>query len=338
MRVAPLVLFVTSEHDDAHIHRLRAVLARRRARVVVFDPARFPSEVRLRLTYEGADRRMLLTADGRETDLAAVSAVYWQRPRAPQASPRVPAEEREWVARQSTAALDGLWDRLDVLWVPGRRREAEASDAKVRQLEVAERAGMRVPRTLITNDPAEALRFYAACEGRVVSKVLRNGAVLHDGEKHLAYTHVFRRRDLHQLESVALAPVIFQELVPKRIELRVNVVGDRVFAAAIDSTASPFAREDLRRAEHLVGCTAHTLDSEVQAQCVRIVRDLGITFGAIDMVVTPAGEHVFLEVNAAGAWMWVEARVGLPIAEALADLMLDGRTKRRRPEVRAERV
>lgn len=322
------MLLVTSTPEEEQVRRLRAALGLRGADVVLFDPSRFPEEVRLSVAFEGGTPLKTVEVAGRQVDLGRVSAVWWQRPQPPQAPALVPPEQREWAAGQARALLDGLWDGLEALWVPGPRRLAEASDAKLRQLEIAQRLGLRVPRTLVTNDPTRALAFYDACQGRLVSKALRAGGAPRDGEKHLAYTHVVRRRDLQHLAGVERAPVIFQELVPKRLELRVTVVGERVFAAAIDSQASPFAREDFRRADDLVACSAHELAREVQALCLRLVRGLGLTFGAIDMVLTPEGEHVFLEVNASGQWAWVETRAGLPISAALADLMVAASAQR----------
>jgi hypothetical protein len=46
---------------------------------------------------------------------------------------------------------------------------------------------------------------------------------------------------------------------------------------------------------------------------------LGLVYGAIDLRRTPEGEHVFLEVNTAGEFLFVQERTGLPIAEAVAD-------------------
>lgn len=319
------MLLVTSAPGDEQVRRLCAALEARAAGVVLFDPATFPEPARLSVAFSGRERRRTLTLPGREVDLDGIAAVWWQRPRPPAAPAVVPAEQAEWAGRQARAALDGLWDGLDALWVPGPRRVAEAADGKQRQLETAQRLGLRVPRTLVTNDPQRALDFYEACHGRLVSKALRSGGAVRGGEKQLVYTHVVRRRDLHQLASVGRAPVVFQELLPKRLELRVSVVGERAFSAAVDSQASPFGREDVRRADEVLPCRAHAAPAEVEAACVRLVQALGLTFGAIDLVVTPEGEHVFLEVNPSGQWAWVEDRAGLPITAALADLLAGAR-------------
>jgi hypothetical protein len=48
-------------------------------------------------------------------------------------------------------------------------------------------------------------------------------------------------------------------------------------------------------------------------------RRLGLVFGAIDMRQTPQGDYVFLEINPAGQFMYIEAATGLPLAKAMAE-------------------
>jgi len=57
---------------------------------------------------------------------------------------------------------------------------------------------------------------------------------------------------------------------------------------------------------------------------VRVVEALGLCFGAIDLIVTPDDDHVFLEVNPNGQWLWIEELTGLPISHAIADLLMEG--------------
>jgi glutathione synthase/RimK-type ligase-like ATP-grasp enzyme len=45
---------------------------------------------------------------------------------------------------------------------------------------------------------------------------------------------------------------------------------------------------------------------------------LGLAYGAIDLRRRSDGEHVFLEVNPAGQWLFVEERTGQPITEQVA--------------------
>src|SRR4029453_19406378 len=53
-----------------------------------------------------------------------------------------------------------------------------------------------------------------------------------------------------------------------------------------------------------------------------------LRFGAIDLIETPEGEHVFLENNPNGQWYWVEMMTGQPMARAMADLLERGEQER----------
>jgi len=52
------------------------------------------------------------------------------------------------------------------------------------------------------------------------------------------------------------------------------------------------------------------------------VQELGLRYGAIDLIVTPQDEWVFLESNCNGQWLWLEKLVGLSISDALASLLV----------------
>jgi glutathione synthase/RimK-type ligase-like ATP-grasp enzyme len=53
-----------------------------------------------------------------------------------------------------------------------------------------------------------------------------------------------------------------------------------------------------------------------------------LNYGAIDIIVTPDGRHVFLEINPVGEFFWLERRPGLPVSDAIADVLL-GLARRR---------
>jgi glutathione synthase/RimK-type ligase-like ATP-grasp enzyme len=69
----------------------------------------------------------------------------------------------------------------------------------------------------------------------------------------------------------------------------------------------------------------HTLPKEIGSTCRRLVDRLDLSFGAIDMILTPQGEYVFLEINPNGQWAWIEQRTGVPMSRSLVDLLLEGR-------------
>ena len=68
----------------------------------------------------------------------------------------------------------------------------------------------------------------------------------------------------------------------------------------------------------------HDLPPEVQARCVRLVERLELCYGAIDMILTPDGRYVFLEINPSGQYLWIEKEAGLPISAAICDFLMAG--------------
>jgi glutathione synthase/RimK-type ligase-like ATP-grasp enzyme len=207
----------------------------------------------------------------------------------------------------------------------------------VSQLALAARLGWRIPRTVTTSEPQALLDFYEACGGRIIAKAsVPLELAGREGEKREPYTRPVRRRDLLTCRALRHGPVTFQEYVAKRAELRVTVVGDRVFAAEIDSQASPRTRHDWRHYDNTrARYSVHALPPDVEALCVAVTRALGLCYGAIDLILTPDGEYVFLEINPNGQWAWVEELTTMPIADAIADLLTRGRPPAQGPPAAA---
>ena len=95
-----------------------------------------------------------------------------------------------------------------------------------------------------------------------------------------------------------------------------------MFAAEIASQSSRLTRYDWRHYDDpSVRYSAHTLPGDIERRCRQLVERLGLSFGAIDLILTPSGEYVFLEINANGQWGFIELSTGLPIAEAVVDFL-----------------
>lgn len=115
--------------------------------------------------------------------------------------------------------------------------------------------------------------------------------------------------------------MIFQEYVEAVYDLRVTVVGERVFAAAIHSqeTAYPVDfRMDMANAR----VEAVDLPEEVSDELLALMARMGLVYGAIDLRLRPDGEYVFLEINPAGQFLFIEQETGQPIAAAIAEALL----------------
>jgi glutathione synthase/RimK-type ligase-like ATP-grasp enzyme len=232
---------------------------------------------------------------------------------------------REGIDEENENFLQDLWRSTNCRWVPGTPgalRDAE----KLRQLTLASQLGFTTPDTLVSNDPDDVLAFYSQHAGRIISKRAAFSRIQEDGDHAYRYTERMSRRDLGYIDAIRFCPMIFQEYVPKDFELRITVVGDDVFAAAIYSQQSNHAKHDWRRYDHYrTRYDIHDLPDDVGKLCRLLTKRLQLSFGAIDMIVTPAGEYVFLEINANGQYLWIEEQTGLPITSSIVDLLISGK-------------
>lgn len=159
----------------------------------------------------------------------------------------------------------------------------------------------------------------------MIVKPVRSGYLTQGGQEFSIFTSRVLEEHLGELESARLSPAIYQELVPKRFDIRVTVVGSQIFAAAIDSQSDPLAMVDWRKTDNpeLPHYTA-TLPERVNTLLLRLMSSLRLTFGAIDMIQTSGGDYVFLEVNPSGQWLWIDDKLCLGISDAIANWLAKG--------------
>jgi len=318
----PLIL-VVSNSQDVHVGLVTSELEARGHRFARFDTDRVQHDCDV--LFE-VSRRSALTRFRVDDFLFSsqdVTAVWWRRPEDVVANPDLNQEAKTFVRREWAAALQGAWRTIDGLWVnhPERLRFARY---KIPQLLLARDLGFSIPDTCVSADPGIVREFCRRHDYRVIAKLADAGPPRVDPPnlQYTVYTTPIVEADLDSDLAISAAPSIYQSYVEKDHELRVTVVGDRVLACRIDSQATESTRVDWRRYD--LDNTPHfatTLSPDLCDRCVSITQRLGLVFAAIDLVVTPDGELVFLEINPNGQWAWIQELTGLPIAQALADVL-----------------
>ena len=321
------VLLVTKSTDNDSVALVTRALEARGARVFRLDTDRFPTEVRLALHQPRG--RSTLRADDAELVLGDVDAVWYRRVAIAERLPQdMDRQDRDAAIKESRATLLGMLESFDC-FVMDPVSTVRASEHKPRQLELACALGLDVPRTLTTNDPEAVRGFWDQCGGRVVVKALSSFAIYDDaGREQVVFTSQLAADDLEHLEQLSLAPLTFQEHLDKAVELRVTLIGGRVFAAAVDSQALDRSRIDWRRGgRELIGAwTRYALPDAVAERLLQLTARLGLSYGAADFVVTPDGRHVFLEINPAGEWFWLDDVFGpRALSTAIAETLIQRR-------------
>ena len=183
------------------------------------------------------------------------------------------------------------------------------------QLMRAKEIGFTIPETLVTNDRQKLKSFYLSKRNGLVIKPLNQNRVIDGEHQKLIFTNRLTDHQVNNLEDFDLTPAIFQEWVPKQYELRVTVVGDSVFSAAVESQKDIETVVDWRRKK--LPFKKYQLPKEVEGKCVELVRSLNLSFGAIDLIRAESGDYFFLEINPNGQWVWIETETELPISDSI---------------------
>jgi len=325
------VLIITHSNDNESIARVIDSIARKGGHTIRFDTDRYPTDVRLTAYYDmSRDERLTLTNEEGKFDLREVTAVWHRRINFGQQLPATLDKQlRHASLREVSAAAHGMLASLKTFRMDHLHHIRHAENKQL-QLQVARELRLDIPRTLTTNDPSAVRGFAESCEKGIVTKMLSSFAIYDEGKELVVFTNPVKPEDLSDLSGLSLCPATFQEQLPKSLEIRVTVVGQRVMSAAVDSQVSTRATHDWRRdgLRMLQDWQPYQLPIEVEEKLLRLMDYFSLNYGAIDIILTPDGKHVFLELNPCGEFFWLERSPGLPISDAIADLLL-GHTPRR---------
>lgn len=281
--------------------------------------------------YEFSEKRggeLFLIIDGVQYSTDEFSSVWYLHPHIPKSLMNFePAEYRQFIHRQFEELRRSLWILMrDKNWINDPWAVVSA-DNKIFQIQMASSVGFKVPNTLITSDPGMVRRFYLENEKNIVTKIFATSPMLNK----VVYTNKVSELYMEKIDAVKQSPCIFQRLVEKSYELRITVVGDKIFPAKIYSQDDQSTATDWRKKPKLndfeVKIEATELPEELKNKILVFMKKMNLRFGCLDFIVTPLNEYVFLEVNPSGQWYFVQTKTHLQIANAIADLLSEENNK-----------
>lgn len=324
---APTVLILTQDFDptvDPVIHGLKA----REARVVRVDLSYFPRTLTFTASDFDGDRRLLRHRD-REVDLDRLAGVWYRRPTAFDFGEQMGEAERQFALSEALQGIGGILRSTDCLWI--NRPDVDAvAELKPYHLGLAKQLGMRVPRTLLTNDPGEVAALLERADRPIVYKALTGGVIHYPGAfPNGLLTTVVGDEIRDHLERVSHTMCVFQEYIDKAYEVRLTVVGNTYFPVTIRSQDVAATKVDWRGENQLPYGDYRPLPDEIVKATQALLAELGVVYAALDFIVTPSGEFVFLEVNPGGQFMWMQHDLNLPFSDHVAELLMKGGPFRR---------
>jgi hypothetical protein len=305
--------------SETPVVMVREALERIKVPVLMFNQRRF-DEARVEFQVSGGEVTGVLQLGREKHALEAVVGAYL-RPMDDRLLPELADTPADAPRRLHCAAVHdvfGGWCEISPARVLNRASAQASNGSKPYQAQLIRSYGLDVPETLITNDP-DAVHEFRKRHGQIIFKSI-------SGIRSIVRT--LRDDDLVRLAHIRWCPVQFQEFIDGD-NVRVHVVGERVFATRVvsDATDYRYAHTQVGQAAELI---AIDLDDDVAGKCVELARGLGLPFAGIDLKITPEGRTVCFEVNPSPGFSYYESGTGQPIAAAVAEYLAYG--EQGRPE------
>ncbi|RYE24008.1 MAG: hypothetical protein EOP45_06280 [Sphingobacteriaceae bacterium] len=277
------------------------------------------------LTFDFIDNRFFLLDgyQGKTIDLLQIKSVYYRRPEIGFYDEGLSDGEARFVRAELLYTLEGLYQILDHARWLNKVQPIRNAENKIYQLLLAKRIGFQMPASIITNEPKQALHFYEQQNESCIIKPIKSGLVGGAKEEGVIFTSRLLLNNENALR-IKHCPTYIQTLIPKRTDIRVTVVGNRVFAAKIHSQNDQESSVDWRKSEVPLPHSSFQLPEELEEKCKTLVKALDLQYGAIDFIEDTDGNFVFLEINPNGQWAWIENRLNLNISDAITEYLAGG--------------
>ncbi|ROP33631.1 ATP-grasp domain-containing protein [Couchioplanes caeruleus] len=183
------------------------------------------------------------------------------------------------------------------------------ADNKLVQLRAAEACGLRIPRTLVSQDPRQIRQFHASMPNGVIVKTIKGSTVWP------LLTAPVLEEHLAAEDSMRLAPAIYQEHVPGFRHLRVLVLEETAYAVQIESPDLDW-RRNLNVPIYEV-----RLDGNLTRRLAELLHRLGLRMGVFDLKLDDARDPVWLELNPQGQFLFAQGLLGLDLVTPFADFV-----------------
>lgn len=293
-------------------------ITRRGVRVARHDLGDFPARMRFIAQHDKDGWSGRLVGSEMTTDFDGLVSVYYRRPSRFTFVPGMSNGDRAYAEEEARLGVGGVLVALGCRWV-NHPHDVARAEWKPLQIEIARLCGLATPRTLVSNEVREAVEFAEMIDGPIVCKSLSSVVLAENNQHKIIYTTPVDPSMIDAASFAATAHML-QEWVPKARESRVTVVGHRVLAVAIEAE-SPRAHIDWRADYDSLRYLPVVVPAEVRTGILAYLRALRLHYGAFDFAITPDGEWIMLECNPSGQWLWLHHLAGLPVPEALAELL-----------------
>lgn len=249
-------------------------------------------------------------------------SVWFRRTKFPEID-NLKQEEKHYILTEYDSLLKNIFVSIEARWLSEPKNVYNAEN-KTLQLKLAKKIGFNIPQTLVTNDKQKIKEFYLKNDSDIIIKPLAHTRISYSKEVAFIFTNPVSKELIDSIEQYDINPCIFQKNILKDYEIRVTVIDKKVFASSVFSQSNEETKNDWRKKK--MDFNTVEIPKDISDKCVELLQELNIKFGAIDLIKTPNGEYVFLEINPNGQWAWIEMQTGQQMSDEIIKFLKNDET------------
>ena len=313
-------ILIISGSGDAHAEHMCNILIYKKIPFFLLLSNKYPFEAQITLDLEN---NYIIEHQNKKISLDSNWSIWNRRIFSPDFPKNFPKNLEEIVIEESKRTLQSLIVMHKGLVINSPFDNFRANN-KLEQLRYAKKIGLNIPDTVITNEPEKAKDFYERHNGNIIFKMQKLPIIKieNDVYKTILTNKISYEDFINNFERIRNNPCFFQEKIEKRYEIRLTIIGKKLFPIAIYSQNSEISRDDFRRYDFdKVEYKYVEIPEDVTKKTLKLMEYYGLHYAAIDIIYTPGDKYVFLEVNPNGQYLWTEEMSGVPITESFADYL-----------------
>ena len=320
------VLVITHSGDNVCVDRVMKALEEKGAKAYRFNSDHYPVFIQVNASIDsgGREQRSIVSPDY-NLNLSELTAIWYRRLRLGQnLSQYMESSFINATLEESNNTLRGTLDSTDIFQLDHYMKHRIASN-KFQQLKIAQKLGMNIPNTLMSNGLDLAVNFYDKNDENIIVKMQSSFAIYdNDGNESVVFTNKVDKAFLEDADALQLCPMKFQSNLEKKRELRITVVSNQLFVAAIDSQKLETAKDDWRKEGRALinDWYKFEIPKVLETKILELMDMYQLNYGALDFIQTHDGKLHFLEVNSGGEFCWLDNLFEGKISDALANTLV----------------
>lgn len=190
------------------------------------------------------------------------------------------------------------------------------AENKMLQLRYAKQVGFNIPNTKVINCPCKELQEH----NKYIIKSIDTLLLRYEEKEAFLYTNIISGEEIN-FSDLSMSPVVVQDFLNPKIDLRVTVVDNEVYTVQILKDGQG-TYDDWRKEKDNVKFIPYSLPNYLKQMCITLVKKFSLVYGAIDLAIVN-GNYYFIEINPTGEWAWLVENPGFDIDKKISETLME---------------